>query len=58
VARAIANRLPGTTIRLASPPHDRVRLPMANSVSSIFDDTGWTGVEDALDLLIPAEVAQ
>lgn len=58
VARAIADRLPGTTIRLASPPHDRVRLPMANGVSGIFDDAGWTGVEDALDLLIPAEVAQ
>lgn len=58
LARAVADRLGGTTIRLASPPHDPIRPPMASDVSSIFDSVNWTGMAQALDQMIPMEVEQ
>ncbi len=56
LARAIAGRLSGTTIRLASPP-DAIRPPMASGAPSVFDTTQWTPIETALDALIPLQVA-
>lgn len=56
LARAIADRVPGTTIRRALPPHSAIRPPMASQHTSAFDQ--WTTIEAALDALIPMEVAQ
>jgi UDP-glucose 4-epimerase len=56
LARAIAARVLGATIRLTSPPHDPIRPPMGSDVSSVFDGADWTGVEDALDKMIRVEV--
>lgn len=57
LARAIADRIPGTTIRLARPPHATLRPPMASSCHSVFDTLGWTDMPSALDQLIPVEAA-
>ncbi len=55
LARQVAQRVPGATIRLAHPPHDRIRPPMASAHPSIFGDVAWTGIPEALDLLTHAE---
>ena len=56
LARAIAARIQGATIRLSPLPHDPIRPPMGSEVSSVFDTPDWTGIEDALDGMIRAEV--
>lgn len=58
LARAIAKRVPSTTIRVAQPPHDAIRPPMASQYPSAFDHFQWTAMEVALDALIPVEVTQ
>lgn len=57
LARLVATRFAGTTIRLANPPHAQIRPPMASLRSSVLGDVAWTDMETALDQLIPAEVA-
>lgn len=57
VARAIAERIPGTTIRLAPPSHPAIRPPMASQYD-VFDTVQWTGMPEALGLMIPMEAAQ
>lgn len=57
LARAIAARIGGTTIRLAPPPHNVLRPPMASEVPGPLDQVQWSRVEDALDALIPMEAA-
>ncbi len=57
LARAIAERLPGTTLRIASPPHAALRPPMATAYPSAMP-TDWTPIPRLLDLLIaPAAAA-
>ena len=56
LARAIAARIHGATIRFAPPPHDPIRPPMGSGVTSVFDAARWTGMEDALDQMIQTEV--
>ncbi|ABD57030.1 NAD-dependent epimerase/dehydratase family protein [Jannaschia sp. CCS1] len=56
LARAIADRVPGTTIRLGAPPHAQIRPPMASRVPSVFDAVPWTNIPQALDQLIPEGV--
>lgn len=51
LARAIADRLPGTTIRLGEAPHAAVRPPMASQYPG-FDRFPWTDMHSALDILI------
>lgn len=58
LARAIAKRVSGTTIRLAQPPHDAIRPSMASHYPSALNRVQWTAMEAALDALIPAEVTQ
>lgn len=55
LARAIADRVPGTTIRLANPPHTAIRPPMASDHASVFDHVQWTDMEAALDIMMPLE---
>lgn len=57
LARAIADRIPGTTIRPAIPPHGPIRPPMASRVDSVFDTVSWTDIADALEQLLPESVA-
>ncbi|WP_375552271.1 MULTISPECIES: NAD-dependent epimerase/dehydratase family protein [Rhodophyticola] len=57
LARAIAERLRGTLIRLAPPPHRPVRPPMGSDHESVFTAIDWTGMETALDRLLPVEAA-
>ncbi|RMA42296.1 NAD-dependent epimerase/dehydratase family protein [Rhodophyticola porphyridii] len=57
LARAIAERLRGTLIRLAPPPHRPVRPPMGSDHGSVFTAIHWTGMEAALDRLVPVEAA-
>lgn len=56
LARAIADRVPGTTIRLAQPPHALIRPPMGSGHDSVLSGVHWTAMEAALDALIPVEV--
>ncbi|OAN79497.1 hypothetical protein A8B78_12270 [Jannaschia sp. EhC01] len=58
LARAVAARVPGTTIRLASPPHAAIRPPMSSGFETVLTQTAWTAMDDALDHLIPLEAAQ
>ncbi|QXT40270.1 NAD-dependent epimerase/dehydratase family protein [Gymnodinialimonas ceratoperidinii] len=55
LARAIAERVPGTTVRLAQPPHAAIRPPMASDHDSALNRTHWTPMDAALDQLIPME---
>jgi nucleoside-diphosphate-sugar epimerase len=55
LARAIAERVPGTTIRLAQPPHAAIRPPMASSHDGALARADWTPMDAALDQLIPME---
>lgn len=57
LARAVAARVPGTTIRIAEQPHPPIRPPMA-SAHTVLDHVRWTSMDTALDALIPVEVAQ
>ena len=56
VARAIADRIKCTLIRLAPLPHARIRPPMASDHPSALQSNYWTTMASALDQLIPAEV--
>ena len=56
LARAIAARIHGAKIRLSPPPHDPIRPPMGSGVASVFEAAQWTGMDDALDQMIQAEV--
>ncbi|GAB5447528.1 NAD-dependent epimerase/dehydratase family protein [Gymnodinialimonas sp.] len=56
LARAVADRLPGTTLRLASPPQTSTRPPMASDHPALAH-VQWTAMDKALDTLIAAEVA-
>ncbi|MFK7942026.1 MAG: NAD-dependent epimerase/dehydratase family protein [Paracoccaceae bacterium] len=56
VARLIADRMPGTTIRLAARPHADIRPPMASDVASVFSGVEWTGMTVALDQLLRVKV--
>lgn len=49
LARLVAARIPGTTIRLASRPYAQIRPPMASGFKSVLSDVVWTGMRDALD---------
>lgn len=53
LARAIAERLSGTTVRLAPAPHLPVRPPMGAGHRSVIDATDWTPMDRALDRLLP-----
>lgn len=57
LARAIADRIPGTTIRLATRPHPLIRPPMASG-HAVLDQVQWTSMDKALDALLSVEVAQ
>lgn len=57
LARAIADRMPGTTIRLAAPPHAAIRPPMASQHATMANVV-WTTMDAALDALIPVETVQ
>ncbi len=57
LAHAIADRVPGSTIRLAGPPHSAIRPPMA-SQHAVFGHVAWTEMSTALDRLIATEVPQ
>lgn len=54
LARAIAERMPGTTIRLEGPPHAAVRPPMGTETPGALGDAPWTGLTDALDGMLAA----
>ncbi len=56
LARAVAERIPGTTLRLAPPPHSPIRPPMASDHASAMGAINWTRPEAILDALIPVEV--
>lgn len=56
IARAIADRVRGTLIRLAPPPYAPIRPPMGSDHPSVFQMINWTSMDHALDQLIPAEV--
>lgn len=53
LAREVVNRVPRTTIRLASPPHAAIRPPMASGFQTALTQTQWTAMGAALDQLIP-----
>ena len=55
LARAIAERVPGTTIRLMPPPHAAIRPPMGTESPGAMGDAPWTGLTDALDRMLVAE---
>lgn len=52
LARLVAERLPGTTIRLAPAPHPRIRPPMGSRHQDVLGPTVWTGMDEALGHLI------
>ena len=56
LARAIAARIHGVTIRLASPPFEPTRPPMGCGAASVFAGTNWTTMEAALDEMIQMAV--
>lgn len=56
LARLIASRVPGTTIRLANPPHALIRPPMGSDAPGMLNGVAWTSVQDALGQLLPATV--
>lgn len=56
LARAIAQRVTGTTIRLAPPPHPAIRPPMGTSHAGAMDDAPWTDPRDALAELVDGAV--
>lgn len=58
LARAIAKHVTGTTVRIATPPHDAIRPPMGSDHPKALGEVAWTTMEDALDVLIPMEAAQ
>ena len=55
LARLIAERVPGTAVRLAAPPHDPIRPPMGSAGPSVLDHVRWTAIEAALDRLTAVE---
>ncbi|UWQ95152.1 NAD(P)-dependent oxidoreductase [Rhodobacteraceae bacterium M385] len=57
LARAVADRITGTTIRLASPPHALIRPPMGSDATALRG-VNWTTMEGVLDNLIQAEALQ
>ncbi|WP_341862595.1 NAD(P)-dependent oxidoreductase [Gymnodinialimonas sp. 57CJ19] len=57
LARAVADRILGTTIRLASPPHAQIRPPMGSKAAALRG-VNWTTMEGVLDNLIPVEAPQ
>jgi len=57
LARLIADRVLGTTIRLAPPPHALIRPPMGSDYGEAFGSVKWTTMDAALDALIRVEVA-
>lgn len=56
LARAIAADVPGTTIRLAPPPHSAIRPPMGTDHPRALGEVAWTTLEDALRSFAPSEV--
>ena len=56
LARAIAARIHGVTIRVASPPFEPTRPPMGCGAASVFAGTNWTTMEAALDEMIQMAV--
>ena len=52
LARLVAERLPGATIRLAPAPHPRIRPPMGSRHQDVLGPTVWTGMDEALGHLI------
>lgn len=56
LARMVSSRLPGTTIRLAPPPHAPIRPPMTSQYNGVLTDVEWTGMDRALDMLMLDEV--
>lgn len=57
LARCVADRVGGTTIRLAPPPRAAVRPPMGTDVQGPFAATDWTPIETAIDSLTAKESA-
>lgn len=57
LARAVADRISGTTIRLVSPPHALIRPPMGSDAAALCG-VNWTTMEGVLDNLIPVEALQ
>lgn len=57
LARALAERMSGTTIRLVSPPHARIRPPMGTMLPGVMDSAPWTDLPDAFDRMLNGEVA-
>ena len=57
LARALAERISGTTIRLASPPHARIRPPMGTIEPDVMDSAPWTDLAGALGQMLGSEVA-
>lgn len=55
LARAVADRVSGTTIRLMSRPRATIRPPMASGYRTALTQTQWTTMAAALDQLIPVE---
>lgn len=51
LAKAVASRCGGTTLRLAAPPHGAIRPPMGSAMPSPFVTAHWTPIADALDLM-------
>jgi nucleoside-diphosphate-sugar epimerase len=56
LARAIAGRVRGTTIRLAPPPNAQIRPPMASDHHNALTDVAWTGMDEALDHMLAERV--
>ena len=52
VARAIADRMRNTSLRLVSPPHMTIRPPMASEHPDHFGCSDWTPMDKALEHLI------
>lgn len=57
LARALAERISGTTIRLASPPHARIRPPMGTIEPDVMDRAPWTDLPGAFDRMLNGEVS-
>lgn len=57
ISHAILDRLGGTAIRLAPPPHILISPPMASAMASVFDAIRWTTLDATFYQLIRAKAA-
>jgi len=51
LAKMVAARCGGATLRLGPPPHTAIRPPMSSNVASSLAAASWTPIKEALDVM-------